>query len=68
MGYYGTFDLDETKGVAIFYVKGAWLPDWIGTDQTRYYTLNQNRLSISTTPVLYGGKRAVGKLIWERVN
>ena len=67
MGYYGTFDLDETKGVAIFHVRGAWLPNWIGTDQIRYYTLSDDRLSISTAPVLYGGKTAVGKLIWERV-
>jgi hypothetical protein len=68
MGYYGTFDLDETKAVAIFHVKGAWLPNWISTDQIRYYALSENRLSISTAPVLYGGKTAVGRLIWERVN
>ena len=68
MEYYGTFDLDETKAVAIFHVRGAWLPNWIGTDQIRYYALSENRLSISTAPVLYGGKTAVGKLIWERVN
>ena len=68
MGYYGTFDLDETKGATIFHVRGAWLPNWIGTDQIRYYALSENRLSISTAPVLYGGKTAVGKLIWERVN
>jgi hypothetical protein len=68
IGYYGTFDLDETKGATIFHVRGAWLPNWIGTDQIRYYALSENRLSISTAPVLYGGKTAVGKLIWERVD
>ena len=26
IGYYATFDLDETKGAIIFHVKGAWLP------------------------------------------
>ena len=68
MGYYGTFDLDETKGVIIFHVRGAWLPNWIGSDQIRYYALRGNRMSISTAPVLFDGKRRVGKLIWERVN
>jgi hypothetical protein len=68
IGYYGTFDLDETKGAIIFHVKGAWLPNWIGSDQIRYYTLNGNRLTITTAPVLFDGKNAVGKLIWERVN
>ena len=67
MGYYGTFDLDETKGATIFHVRGAWLPNWIGTEQIRYYALSENRLSISTAPVLYGREKGVGKLIWERV-
>lgn len=67
IGYYGTFDLDETKGVIIFHVKGAWLPNWIDGDQIRYYTLNGNRMTISTAAVLFGGKKRVGKLIWERV-
>jgi hypothetical protein len=68
IGYYGTFDLDETKGVIIFHVKGAWLPNWIGSDQIRYCTLNGNRLTISTASTLFGGKKGVGKLIWERVS
>jgi hypothetical protein len=68
IGYYGTFDLDETKGAVIFHVRGAWLPNWIGTDQTRYYALSENNLSISTAPVLFDGRKGVGKLIWERAN
>jgi hypothetical protein len=68
IGYYGTFDLDETKGAIIFHVRGAWLPNWIGSDQIRYYTLSENRMGISTAPVLFDGKETVGKLIWERVN
>ena len=36
VGYYGVLDLDETKGVITFHVKGAWLPNWIGSDQMRY--------------------------------
>lgn len=67
IGYYGTFDIDETKGVIIFHVKGAWLPNWISGDQVRYYRLNGNRMTVSTAPMLFGGKTAVGKLIWERV-
>ena len=67
IGYYGTFDLDETKGAIIFHVRGAWLPNWIGSDQIRYCTLNGNRLTINTAPVLFDGKNRVGKLIWECV-
>ena len=68
IGYYGTFDLDETNEVIVFHVRGAWLPNWIGSDQIRYYTLSGNRMTITTAPVLFNGKNRVGKLIWERVN
>jgi len=68
IGYYGSFDLGETGGVMIFHVRGAWLPNWIGSEQIRYYTLRGNRMSISTAPVLFDGKKTVGKLVWERVN
>jgi hypothetical protein len=67
IGYYGTFDIDETKGVIIYHVKGAWLPNWIGGDQVRYYKLEGNRMTVSTAPMLFGGKKLIGKLVWERV-
>jgi hypothetical protein len=66
MGYYGTFDLNEKERTITFHVTGAWLPNWIGSDQTRYYTVSGNRMVISTAPVLFEGKKRVAKLIWER--
>ena len=68
VGYYGTFDLDDPKGVIIFHVRGAWPPNWIGSDQIRYCTSNGNRMIISTAPVLFSGQKVIGKLIWEHVN
>jgi hypothetical protein len=67
IGYFGTFDIDETKGLIVFHVKGAWLPNWIGGEQLRYYQINGNRMTISTAPVLFEGKKRIAKLIWERV-
>lgn len=64
IGYYGTFDLDETNRKLTFHTKGAWLPNWIG-DQIRYYKFEGNRMTISTAPVLFDGKNRVGKLIWD---
>lgn len=66
-GYYGTFDIDETKGVIVFHIEGAWLPNWIGSDQVRYYRLNGNHMTVSTATMLFGGKKVIGKLIWERM-
>lgn len=41
IGYYGTFDVDETKRVIIFHVRGAWLPNWMGGNQIRYYNIKR---------------------------
>jgi hypothetical protein len=65
IGYYGTFDLDETTRKLTLHVKGSWLPNWIG-DQTRYYKFEGNRMTITTAPVLFDGKNRVGKLTFER--
>jgi hypothetical protein len=66
LGYYGNFDLDETNRKLTFHVKGSWLPNWIG-DQIRYYKLEDNRITITTAPVLFEGKNRVGKLIFTRI-
>lgn len=66
MGYYGNYDLDENEKRITFHVAGAWLPNWIGGDQTRYYALSGNRMTINTAPVLFEGKEVVAKLVWER--
>jgi len=66
-GYYGKYDIDETERVIVFHIEGAWLPNWIGTHQIRYYTPEENRLIVQTAPMLFDGKNIIGKVIWERV-
>jgi hypothetical protein len=66
IGYYGTFDLDETTRKLTLHVKGSWLPNWI-RDQIRYYKFEGNRMTITTAPVLFDGKNRVGKLTFERI-
>jgi hypothetical protein len=67
IGYYGTLTIDETEGIIITHVDGASFPNWIGSDQVRHYEFNGDRMTLSTPPMLAGGKKRVGKLIWERV-
>ena len=67
IGYYGTLTIDETEGVIITHVDGASFPNWIGSDQVRHYEFTGDHMTLSTPPMLAGGKKRVGKLIWERV-
>jgi hypothetical protein len=67
IGYYGTFNIDKAKRIIITHVNGASFPNWIDSDQVRHYEFNGERMTLSTPPMLVGGKMRVGKLVWERV-
>jgi hypothetical protein len=67
IGYYGNLTINEAEGVIITHVNGASFPNLIGSNQVRHYEFNGNRMTLSTPAMLVGGKKRVGKLIWERV-
>ena len=64
IGYYGPFDVDEAKGIVVHHVRGSSYPDWVGTEQVRYYELDPDgrHLTLSTK----NGERVTGRLLWER--
>lgn len=65
--YFGTYDVDESKGTVAHHVKSSLFPNWIGTDQVRYYEFAGNRMTLRTAPMLQGGKKVIGTLVWERI-
>ena len=42
-------------------------PNWVGTEQERFYRLGSDRLTLETVPIQWGGGEVVGALVWERV-
>ena len=46
-GYYGTYSVDNSKRLLILQVKGASLPNWIGTQQIRGLRWKGDSLSLS---------------------
>lgn len=64
--YFGTFEVDEEKGMVIHHVDGSLLPNWTGSDQVRFYQLSNDCLILSTAEIPYSGTTIVGKLVWKR--
>ena len=67
MAYTGKVSADHEKFTTR--VDMAWDPSWLGTEQTRYYTLDGDKLRIRTAPhdhPSYPGHKIVGHLEWER--
>ena len=65
--YYGTYDIDWKKNVIVHHVEGHSVPNGMGRDNVRTFQFSDNRLILTTTPMLMGGKYRVGQLVWERL-
>ena len=65
--YYGHYKIDEREHVVTHTVTQALLPNWIGTEQRRKYQFKEGRLILRTPPILIGGKRLTGELVWEKI-
>ncbi len=65
VSYCGRYEfLGET---VIHYVELSLFPNWVGVEQERLVKLEENRLTLSTRPILLSGEQRTAHLIWERV-
>ncbi len=65
-GYFGSYTLEENAGVLTFHVEGAAYPNYIGTKQQRFFTVEGDRLTLRTPPERAGGADITYVVIWER--
>ena len=65
LGYYGPFTIDELTGIVIHHVIGSSNPNWVGSNQVRYFSFSEdgNRLTLSVK----NQTRVTSTLIWERI-
>jgi hypothetical protein len=65
-GYFGKYTVDEKTGTITFHIQGAAYPNYIGTDQRRFFVLEGNRLTLRTPPERAAGADITYVIIWER--
>jgi Lipocalin-like domain len=66
-GYCGTYEVDEARGTVTHHVEANAFPNWVGTDQQRFFTLVGRRLTLRTAPMLDDGQIVTLTAVWERV-
>ncbi|MFC1857900.1 lipocalin-like domain-containing protein, partial [Thermodesulfobacteriota bacterium] len=66
VAYFGTYEIKEEKKTVIHHVAGSWFPNWVGSDQIRYFEFSGNRLTLTTPPISFGDLTLTGLLVWER--
>jgi lipocalin-like protein len=63
LGYFGPYTIDADTQRVIHHVVGSSRPDWIGSEQVRYYAFpSEHTLTLS----LKSGDRITQTLTWER--
>lgn len=66
--YSGTYTVQGDK--ITHHVDSAWVPNWYGSDQTRYFAIEGKRLVIKTAPLksTFDGRQVVNTLTFDRVD
>lgn len=67
ISYFGTYELDVQNSLIIHHVEASIFPNMEGRDQERFFELSRNRLQLRTPPIKLDGEKAVGVLLWERI-
>ncbi len=65
-GYFGTYTIDDEAGEVVFHVEGAAYPNYIGTDQQRFFSIEGNQLTVQTPPERAGNADVTYVAILER--
>jgi hypothetical protein len=64
ISYFGRYEIIDDR--VIHHVEASFFPNWVGVDQERFYRFDGNRLTLSSTPMLFKGKSQSIHLIWDK--
>lgn len=65
VGYCGRFEVLSDR--VVHHVEVSFFPNWLGDRQERFFIFKDNRLTLSTAPLLYQGEMQSAHITWEKV-
>ena len=66
VAYYGSYRVDAAVGAVYHRIAGSLFPNWIGSEQERFYRLDGDRLILSTRPFSSQGEEVTAHVVWQR--
>jgi len=66
--YFGAYDVNESEGFLTHNVDVSLYPNWQGLPQRRFFALSGDTLTLTTSPMPFGGREIIGVLVWERAS
>jgi Lipocalin-like domain len=67
ISYFGAYEFDLESSLIIHHVESSLFPNMEGRDQERFFEFSKNRLQLRTPSFKLDGEKAVGILLWERI-
>ncbi len=64
--YYGTYSVTPEEQTIVHHIEAALLPNWVGTDQRRYFEFDGKVLTLKG-PLVLNGVQGDVSLVWERL-
>lgn len=69
IAYHGTYEVNADEQTVTHFVEGSMFPNWEGDSQKRFYSIDGNRITLSTPEVQWGELGTVKTtLVWEKVD
>ena len=65
--YFGTYEVNETEGYVVHHVEGSVFPNYVGTDQKRFFELSGDQLVLKPPPRQVGSEQHTTRVTWQRV-
>jgi len=66
IAYCGTYAVHD--GFIVHRPDVSLFPNWVGSEQKRFFDLSGDRLTLRSPPFLRGGTQWTARLVWERVH
>jgi hypothetical protein len=67
ISYCGSYEVNAQRRFVIHRLELSWFPNWVGTEQKRFFEFAGDRLTLTTPPLTVLGDAQVHRLIWQRV-
>jgi hypothetical protein len=62
--YAGSYELDGQT--VTYHLEESLMPNWIGKTERRFWSVMGDTLTITTPPLLVGGKEQISILVWKQ--
>lgn len=66
--YWGKYSVDESEGTVVHEIESSLWPEEVGKRNKRKYSLDGNRLVLTTPPYQRGDEKRFNRLTWERTD